>query len=216
MRKIFFLILLIFFHFGFSQEKITLSSLASLLNKQNISLTGQIKQYKSLDNGFFLLPIVDFKDYDIYIPIDKDKLALKLTQQICSGGNVLLYYKKQKKYLAFSFFSGECIMKKDYKRFMIKFNLDTEYINYQSVLFDKSLKKEYYLNFYPTLKRTDSLNFIKVQIPETKDSYQVDLDKRFYDIPLSDLITLILMKDQNIKNEENDTIIDEIFFPFMK
>ncbi|WP_407405834.1 hypothetical protein [Chryseobacterium sp.] len=212
MKKIFPIIFIFIFLLGKAQQKESINSLLSELNQTEYKIIYNKKNYKQLNSNYFLVPIKELGDFKIFYPFKN--LNVKNSITVCSGGNILIFSKKYKKYLAINFFTGECLTKLKKNIYKLKLQYDIEYLNYQSLFFAEKFTPVYYINFYPTLKNNYSSNYILVQKIKDKKVYQLNLDERFYKISLEKIFEIISTK----KEEEysDDYIINKSSFPFLK
>ncbi|KFE97092.1 hypothetical protein IX38_21445 [Chryseobacterium luteum] len=165
-----------------------------------------------------LVSIYQTADYIIYYPLYLEDLKLPITVGRVSGGNILIYSKKDKHYLALSYTAGEYIHRKDKKYMKLKFNFKRwDLINSQSVLLDNSLKPIKYIFFPSELHNvTSEIKDITMTVQDyyNNKAYDVTLNTSFYNIPLNQLFSNFYLK-----NEEeylSEPVEDADFFMFLK
>lgn len=215
MKKLYTLILCCLSFLCFSQENETFNNLFEKLNsKKNIHFS--IEKSKQ-NQKFCLLSILETTEYKIYFPFSYKDLKLKPLMAKSSGGNIVMFSKKYKQYLAINYFTGETVGRENKKKMFLKFNFQGwDLVNNLSILLDGSLKPIKYIHFPSELNNIKSEikdNTMIVQKIDNNQSYDVNLNTSFYNIPLKQLFN-----NFNIKEKEeylSEPVEDLDFFIFL-
>ena len=216
MRNLYTLILCFFSLFCFSQKDESLNDLLEKLNsKKNIHFSiGKSKQ----NQKFCLLSIMETTQYKIYFPFSYKDLKLKPLIAKSSGGNILIFSKKEKQYLVINYFTGETVGRTNKKKMFLKFSFQGwDLVNGQSILLDNSLKPVKHILFPSELHNITSEkkdNTMIVQNTDDNKSYDVNLATSFYNIPLNELFSSFYLKNE--EEYENEPVEDNDFFIFLK
>lgn len=167
-------------------------------------------------NNYSLIQIKTTDEYKVFYAINNDNYKkLKNSITVCSGGSLLIFSKKYQQYMGLNFFSGKCLTKINYNKYNLKFDYTLDLLNFESFIANKNFNTFLYLNFYPTLNNNDTTNFIDVQNSKNRLMHQLNLDKRFFEIPIDELFEKILTKDDD-EYLEKKLIIHKSTFPFLK
>lgn len=214
MKQLYTLILCLLSFFCFSQENETISSIISIINKSNYKIDYKAGNSKMINN-YSLIQIKKIDGYKVFYAINTSNYkSLKNLITVCSGGTLLIFSEKHQKYVALNFFSGECLTKIQYNKYNLKLDYTLELLNFESFIANKNFNTLFYLNFYPTLNNDDPTNFIDVQKSKNRLKHQLNLDKRFFEVPIDELFEKILTKDNDEYLEK--PIIHKSTFPFLK